>query len=198
MDKKPANNKHQLSPAKWVDNYSDMLYSFAYSRVNDDDIAADLVQDTFYSALKNEQQFRGDSSEKTWLYNILRNKIIDHYRKASTQKSSSVDDLSSFFNAGGKWQNHWNESAAPKPWNESADHSVNRSEFYAALNNCLAKLSDKCAAVFNLKNMEDLSSEEICKELNISSSNYWVLMHRAKLQLRACLEKNWFNHSNSK
>lgn len=196
----PSQDKiqHKLSPNLWVDNYSDLLYSFAFSRVNNSELAADLVQDTFYSALKNTAGFRGESTEKTWLYNILRNKIIDHFRKASTKKSSSTDDLSAFFNVKGKWQNHWNESGAPKPWSEDADQAINRAEFFAALNNCLSKLSEKCAAVFNLKNMEDLSSDEICKELSISSSNYWVLMHRAKLQLRACLEKNWFNHSNIK
>lgn len=190
---------NNLEPGKWIERYADYLFGFAFTRINRQDVAEDLIQDTFLSALKAQETFRHDSSEKTWLTSILKRKIIDYYRKKSTQSELNILDrdgkdgfTAHFFEAEGAKTDHWVDSTAPKNWGNDFDTKVESDEFYGILQSCLGKLPEKWAAVFTLKNMDDLKSEEICKELGIAPSNYWVIMHRAKLQLRECMEKNWF------
>jgi len=180
----------QLDAKKWVNNYGDMLYRYALPRVNDGEVAKDLVQDTFLAAWRNYHNFKGEISEKNWLFTILKNKIIDHFRKASTRLTDSLPETAgddSYFDEAA----HWKESASPREWNDS-DGLVTKKEFYEVLRNCKNKLKQVQDTVFTMKYLEGLDSEEICKVLNLTTSNYWVLIHRAKLQLRACLEKNWF------
>ena len=190
--------KQGLEPEKWIEKYSDYLYSFAYARLRKEEVAEDLVQDTFFSALRAKDTFLNNASEKTWLISILKRKIIDYYRKKSTQnelnifdKDTKDDFMNHFFESEGK-PGHWTEAAGPQQWGGDFGTQVESDEFYTILKNCLGKLPEKWAAVFTLKNMEDLDSEEICKELQIAPSNYWVIMHRAKLQLRECMDINWF------
>ena len=191
--------KQQLDPSRWIEQYADVLFSYTFGRINRRDVAEDLVQDTFLSALKAKDTFRNESSEKTWLIAILKRKIIDYYRKKSTQnelntldRDNKDDFINHFFESGGQQDGHWTNAAAPTPWNNDFETSVNRDEFQLVLKNCLGKLPEKWSAVFTMKNMDDLDSDEICKELQIAPSNYWVIMHRAKLQLRECMEMNWF------
>ncbi|MCX6199371.1 MAG: sigma-70 family RNA polymerase sigma factor [Bacteroidetes bacterium] len=191
--------KNILEPEKWIDRYGDILFNYTITRINKREVAEDLVQETFFSAYKARESFQQEASEKTWLIAILKRKIIDHYRKKSTQNELSVFDKDSkddfvnyFFDKESGNGGHWADSSAPQEWRKDFQTSVESDEFNAILKNCLGKLSEKTSAVFTLKNMEDLDSDEICKELQITASNYWVLMHRAKLQLRECMEKNWF------
>lgn len=196
---RPENTEPKLEPEKWIERYSDVLFSYTISRINKREVAEDLVQETFFSALKGRDSYLGNASEKTWLISILKRKIIDHYRKKSTQnelnifdKDSTDDFMNHFFDKEGGYQGHWTEGTSPQEWRKDFQTSVESDEFNSILKNCLGKLPEKSSAVFTLKNMEDLDSDEICKELQITPSNYWVLMHRAKLQLRECMEKNWF------
>jgi RNA polymerase sigma-70 factor (ECF subfamily) len=191
--------KNILEPDKWIDRYGDILFNYTISRINKREVAEDLVQETFFAAYKARETFQQEASEKTWLIAILKRKIIDHYRKKSTQNELSIFDCDSkddfmnhFFDKEDGYEGHWTNAASPQEWRKDFETNVESDEFIAILKGCLSKLSEKTSAVFVLKNMEDLDSEEICKELQITPSNYWVLMHRAKLQLRECLEKNWF------
>lgn len=181
----------QLDATKWVNDYGDMLYRYALPRVNDSEVAKDLVQDTFLAAWRNHDNFKGEISEKNWLYTILKNKIIDHFRKASTRLTDSLpgmaDDDPYFDEA-----QHWKQVAYPNEWNTVSDGLITKKEFYEVLRNCKNKLKQIQDTVFTMKYLDGMDSEEICKVLNLTTSNYWVLIHRAKLQLRACLEKNWF------
>lgn len=188
----------ELKPELWIDRYSDALYGYAVARVSKTEVAEDLVQETFLSALKARDSFLGNASEKTWLIAILKRKIIDYYRKKSTQSELSILDkdqkdgfMNHFFDADGSSEGHWTGNAAPTGWRKDLETTVEAEEFNNTLKGCLDKLPEKAAAVFVLKNMEDMDTEEICKELSITPSNYWVLMHRAKLQLRECIQKNW-------
>jgi RNA polymerase sigma-70 factor (TIGR02943 family) len=181
----------QLNATKWVNDYGDMLYRYALPRVNDTETAKDLVQETFLAAWRNYDNFKGEISEKNWLFAILKNKIIDHFRKTSTRLTDSlpiVSDDDRYFDN----MEHWTAASAPREWNVDANAVINRKEFYEVLSKCKSKLKEIQNTVFTMKYLDGLESEEICQELNISASNYWVLIHRAKLQLRACLEKNWF------
>jgi len=178
-------------PVRWVDLYGDALYNYALSRVNDTDTAKDLVQETFLSGLNNLSGFRGESAEKTWLYSILKNKIIDHYRKKKNTQpiETTMVSESYFFEDGG----HWSEHQPKNDWEAKNTDSFSSDEFLSVLQECKQKMTSLQQAVFTLKIQEEMESEMICKELGISSSNYWVILHRAKLQLRECLEKNWMN-----
>lgn len=195
----PENQKFACDPNIWVDEYSEEFFRFAVYRVKSREIAEDLVQETFLSALKSLQNFRRDCPEKSWLYNILRNKIIDHFRKKTNQEikqSSSATETNDdsfymqYFNKGGQ---QWNSNAAPESWDITADKILEREEFMQYLMLCISLLPETWAKVFSLKNIEDSSTKEICKELDITPSNLWTIIHRAKLQLRGCLEKRWKN-----
>jgi RNA polymerase sigma-70 factor (ECF subfamily) len=188
------------TPEKWVELFGDYLFGFALMRVSRREVAEDLVQDTFLSAYRARESFLNQATVKTWLTSILKRKIIDYYRKKSTQneinifdKNTDDDFMNHFFENESGNSGHWTEGAAPKEWNGNFQTNLERNEFNEILKNCLGKLTPKLSAVFTLKNMDDMDSDEICRELDISPSNYWVMMHRAKLQLRECIQTNWMS-----
>ncbi|GAB4183767.1 MAG: RNA polymerase factor sigma-70 [Calditrichia bacterium] len=183
-------NNIAVCPEKWVEEHGDYLLRFAMVRVNNKQIAEDLVQDTFFSAIKKVDTFEGKSSVRTWLTAIIRRKIIDYYRKKSTHMEEQLPE--SPFNVEGEMIGHWRSEFAPQEWQGNPEDAFNQKEFFLILRDCLSHLPDKIRAVFVMKELDQLDSEYICKEMNITSSNYWVLLHRARLGLRQCLEKNWF------
>ncbi|HZY81588.1 MAG TPA: sigma-70 family RNA polymerase sigma factor [Cyclobacteriaceae bacterium] len=179
-----------LNPDSWLTSYGDYLFSYCMIRVNHRETAEDLVQETLISAFRSKDSFKGESSEATWLVAILKNKIIDHYRKRDVLKDvqyyleSTEEDFSkNFFDAS---NGHWLRDAAP------ADLNIEQGEFEKILLGCVHKMPPKLVPVFIAKFFDEEDSETICKVHNISSSNYWVIIHRAKVLVRACLEKNWF------
>ena len=189
-------NKHPArAQTHWVEEYADALFKFARVRVGDRETAKDLVQETFLSALQNIESFRGESSKETWLIAILKNKIIDYYRKKKTANSvplideEGTSELDKYFDEEGEWRT----SARPISWNANGYQILRSKEFLEILQRCLSKLSDYGRSIFVSKYLDELDSEEICKQLDLTSSNYWVIMHRAKLQIRKCIEKNWIN-----
>ncbi len=180
-----------LEPLKWVQNYADSLYQYVIVRINDAALAEDIVQETFLSAWKARGSYRGQASEKNWLYAICKNKIIDHYRThASGKQHAALKEENAYFDV----EDHWSEATAPTDWHIESRLPVETKEFYAVLEACKQKLKSIQQTVFVMKYMEDIQSDDICKALDLTPAYYWVLIHRAKLHLRACLEKNWINH----
>jgi RNA polymerase sigma-70 factor (TIGR02943 family) len=183
---------HQLNPHQWVAAHADYLYAFAITRINDEELAKDLVQETFLAALEKAAYFEGKSSERTWLTAILKNKIIDVYRKKSSglkniEARETEQEDNSFFEDDG----HWVAEHGPKEFGiEDKDHIINK-EFELVMQRCMQKLPVLWKAVFTMKHIEDEATDTICTELKVSASNFWVIIHRAKLNLRACLQKNW-------
>ena len=181
-------------PAQWPARFGDELYRFALSRVSDVETAEELVQETFLSALANLATFRAEASERTWLFVILRRKIIDHYRRQARAPHIGLDELSDggsapesdYFNPA---NGHWTGPQAPASWLR-ADAALEQQELHEILRLCQERLSTQQGAVFAMRFVEELSAEEICQELGLTSANYWVIVHRAKLQLRRCLEKH--------
>lgn len=170
----------------WIKNYSDTFFDYISKRIKDKTAAKDILQETFIAAWKNSAGFKNESSEKTWLFSILKNKLIDYYRAQGRLKTDLRDDNYYFDDA-----DHWTESASPKNW-EDAAASLNKKEFYLILDHCKTKLTPVQLSAFIMKYFDEYEPQYICKVLGITTSNYWVIIHRCKLQLRHCLEKNWF------
>ncbi len=182
----------QINPHNWVVLYADYLFTYAITRLNDEELAKDLVQETFLAALEKVAQFKGNSSERTWLTAILKNKVVDVYRKNSSglSKKSNVKEAQEqqdFFNPE---DGHWNEAHYPQEFGTEQDSVLNK-EFNQILQNCMQKLPVLWLSVFTMKHMDDEPTELICTELKVSAANFWVIIHRTKLNLRACLQKNW-------
>ncbi|MBW2590268.1 MAG: sigma-70 family RNA polymerase sigma factor [Deltaproteobacteria bacterium] len=185
-------NRHVPDPETWVDQYGDYLYRFALSRLRDRAAAEDLVQETFLAALHARENFKGRSSVTTWLSGILKHKIIDHFRKESREQP--VEDVEPFtptfddlFDEKGKWK------IGPSKWTVSPLELYEQKEFWRILALCLSELSDRLARIFTLRELEELSTKEICKVFDISATNCWVMLYRARMLLRRCLEINWFS-----
>jgi RNA polymerase sigma-70 factor (ECF subfamily) len=194
----PTVVRQTLDPSTWIDEHGDALFRFAFIRVRDETLAEDLVQDTLLSAIQCAEKFVAVSSERTWLISILKHKIIDHYRKNSKQvqltEEEDLSDLDSFFSRPDKWDGHWAVALRPVDPEQSPDQVMENSEFWQVMNRCLSALPKKVASVFALREIDGMSSEEICTALNLSANNFWVIMHRARMQLRRCIEIKWFKH----
>ena len=178
-------------PHFWVDRYADQLYSYAFARLDHEEQARDLVQETFLAALEKVGEFRGKSSERTWLTAILKYKIIDIYRKRNSGLHSRMTDEEpevEFFERG---NGHWKEEYCPVPLRAEGVDLLANKELAAILKKCLQRLPALWLSVFTMKHMDDAATETICKELKVTPSNFWVIIHRAKLNLRACIQKSW-------
>lgn len=182
-------SKHTLNPDKWITLHADYMYNYTISRVNNHELAKDLVQETFLSSLKAMKNFKGKASERTWLISILKRKIIDQYRKKNSKKGQAEVRMS--FYEDGENKGKWIEERAPSDWKDM-DAAIENDELKSALDHCIDGLPEKYRLVFILKTVKDYETEEICNELDITSSNLWVIIHRARVQLRACMEDSWF------
>lgn len=183
-------SKHKLNPNKWIDLHSDYLYQYTLSRISDSEKSKDLVQDTFLSALKAMDNFQGKANERTWLISILKRKIVDYYRKINSKKGRAEVKMS--FYESGENKGKWLEECVPQTWESDTLDTIESEELRLVIDLCIDYLPEKYAMVFKMRTLQDFDTEEICKELEISSSNLWVIIHRARTQLRKCLEDNWF------
>jgi RNA polymerase sigma-70 factor (ECF subfamily) len=186
-----------VDPADWVDEHGDYLFRYAVLRLRDDGVAEDCVQETFLSAIKALESYGGKATERTWLTGILKHKIVDHFRRSVRERPITEDetDLSgfeNFFNKQGRWKDHWHNDFEPADWRLTPEAAIQQSEFMLVFQRCLSKLPERVAGVFALRELDGLESSEICETLELSSSNYWVMMHRARMGLRRCMELNWF------
>jgi len=177
-------------PHGWLEAHGDYLYAFAYSRLHDDELAADMVQETLLAAWRGKQGFQGASSTRTWLVGILKHKITDHIRREIRQRElnerAGNDPTSSYFDHRGRWQE------APQRWDLDPERLLDNGTLQKALHDCVRRLPIKQRRVFQLREIAGEDSRDICKELDITSTHLHVLMHRARLALRQCLERHGF------
>lgn len=183
-------------PERWVDEHGDYLFKYALMRLRDSAKAEDAVQETFLAALKGGRSFAGRSAEKSWLVGILKNKIFDHFRKAGretpfTDLEFYRDEESDRFVAEGLGKDGWIHDRGPQEWPDPGA-SLDRELFWKTYRDCADKLPKNVATVFHLREVDGIESAEICALLNISENNLWVMLHRARMALRRCLETNWF------
>ncbi|MDZ4845108.1 MAG: sigma-70 family RNA polymerase sigma factor [Chitinophagales bacterium] len=180
--------KKEQDLESWVQQHTKELLSWAFYKTSDKMLAEDLVQDVFLVAAEKYESFKHDSQPKTWLFAILNNKIAEHYRRLS-ERPQSDSIANPFFNE----DEHWKEASKPQDWADSDEGSLlDNQEFNKVFHHCIDELPDLHSACIRLKFINGIQSEVICQDLNITPSNYWQLLHRAKLQLRKCLEKLWF------
>ena len=179
---------------QWVYDFGDALYRWAFFKTNDENVAQDLVQETFLAAVSKRTDFKGESTPKTWLFRILNNKIIDYYRANQRfgRKTVPFEDkqaekiTNGFFDS----SQNWSDSTSITTWNED-QHLLDNEEFIKILNFCMDNLPEQWHSAITAKYLSNKSSDDICKELNITSSNYWQIIHRTKLLLKKCIDSNW-------
>jgi RNA polymerase sigma-70 factor, ECF subfamily len=181
--------------AALIHTHRGYLMRVAVLQLRDADLAEDVVQDTLVAALQGASGFSGKSSVKTWLTGILKHKIVDALRKkgrdrvvASIDEECQLDDFDALFDETGHWSN------PPATWG-NPEEQLSRLQFFEIVDFCLEKLPPNTARVFMMREVMDLDSSEICKELHITSTNLWVILYRARVALRQCLEQNWFAQS---
>ncbi|WDQ17168.1 sigma-70 family RNA polymerase sigma factor [Rhodopirellula sp. P2] len=180
-------------PSAWVNEYGDALFRYALSRLRNPEFAEEVVQQTFLAGLEHQDQFSGVGSQQGWLMGILKRKIIDFVRQRNRSVQSegqadtpdASDQWDTFFDRSGKWNPNVRETLL-----EPLD-AVDRQEFWPVFQACLHSLPERQSRVFELREMKGLETEEICKELEISASNLWVLLHRARLRLANCIKVRW-------
>ncbi len=182
---------------KWVKDYTNYMYSWALFKTSNKESAEDLVQDTFLTAHQQLEKFRGDSNPKTWLLAILNNKITAYYRKKylnPVQKENEQNNLpdNPIFTLLFDEDNRWKKNEKPIEWAADENHLLDDKDFNVVLTSCLDKLPEHWRSAVHLKYIEQKKGELICQELEITTTNFWQILHRAKLQLRKCLEINWF------
>lgn len=178
-------------PADWVDRYGDYLFRYALLRLRNRSVTEDIVQETLLAAVKNRETFSGGSSEATWLVGILKHKIADHFRRQAREGSLPDGDPPNQpgdtpFNATGHW------TTGPADWGANPADLFRQKEFLDQLTQCLSELSPTQANAFTLREIEGLTTGEICKVLRVTETNLWVILHRARMLLRRCLEIRWF------
>lgn len=182
-------------PGGWVARHGDYLFRFAMKRVRDEAVAEDVVQETFLAALKARDRFAGQSTERTWLTGILKNKIIDHFRRSGREVSFEVDDRTGAgednYVPSGPESGNWAPDKRPADWQLNPGDRAEQQEFWEYLNRCLDSLDHKYSLVFVLREIEEMVTEEICNVLDVTSTNLRVILYRARKQLRACLESHW-------
>ncbi|PTV48570.1 RNA polymerase subunit sigma [Acinetobacter oleivorans] len=184
----------QLHNPAFLQDLRQQMIKFAFLQLSSLPQAEDVVQEALTSAFQNLDSFKGRAAFKTWVFAILKNKIIDVVRQKSRlvamselfkdeESELSVDEL---FDASG----HWYKYEAPQAW-QSPEEMIEQSDFWIIFEACLDHLPAKYAQVFMMREVIELSSNEICSKLELSISNFNVLMYRSRTRLRECLENKW-------
>ena len=180
----------KVDVSEWVDKFGDYLYRYAMLRLQSSHAAEDAVQETFLAGIKNIDTFDGRVDVKYWLRGILRNKVVDYIRKASRERpvdDTEVKDIQDrlAFKAFGV------ATTRPAPWQFDPHRAYEKTEFWAVLEGCVGKLKDSVRQAFTLKMLESMSTDEVCKVMDVTPNYLWVMLHRARAQLKECLEANW-------
>jgi len=178
-----------VDPERWVDDYGDYLYRYAFSRLRDSNAAEEDVQETFLAGIRFQDRFKAEGAERAWLLGILKRKLVDYVRQRNRYDrdgsyEDSHDPSEQMFDQNGNWKSGTFGQVQP-------DDQVEASEVWDVVKGCLEHLPKGQADVFVLSVMEDMEADQICRELNITQSNLWVRLHRARLGLARCVGSKW-------
>jgi RNA polymerase sigma-70 factor (ECF subfamily) len=178
---------------RWVDEHGDCLFRYALTRVRNETIAEDLVQETLLAAVRGRERYAGCAGERSWLVGILKHKICDYFRKAGRETTFTDlcfrgGDEDEEFDAEG----YWIEEQGPGGWKPEGEAAVERAEFWKALEACLERLPERIAKVFIMREVDEVPGKVICEALHITEANLWTMLHRARRALRQGLEETYF------
>ena len=181
----------ETNPITWLEKHGDTLYRFARARVKDSFTAEDLVQETLLAAYRSRKKFSGRSTLKTWLIGILRHKIVDYYRKQKPEQGEeNPDDFvygsGNMFDAKEKWK------VKPGDWGKDPENEYERKELMTMIHACLDEMPKKMSLAYTLRELQGVSTDELCELFQTRKNNCWVILYRARMLLRRCLEINWF------
>jgi RNA polymerase sigma-70 factor, ECF subfamily len=193
MEKDSLSNANNLSgPEQWLELHGDYLFKYAMLKLRDEHQAEDVVQETLLAALRGQKGFAGGSSERTWLVGILKHKIVDLIRlKVREPTLYNVEEplefdqdetVDAMFDETGHWASRPSQAWA------NPEGVLEQKRFWEILNACLKRLPPQLAMLYSLREISGMETEDICKDLNISSTNSWVMLHRARLGLKQCFE----------
>jgi len=166
------------------------LLKYAQLQLRNSAWAEDAVSETLLAALEKPQSFAGQSQLKTWLVGILKHKLVDQLRRNARDMSMTAEDGEDLDEALFRPDGHWRE--APQEWGDP-EQTLRQLDFMRVLDACVEKLPGQQGRLFMMREWLELDTEEICKVLAISPTNLWVMLHRARLRLRECLQLNWFS-----
>ena len=165
------------------------LLRYASLQLRNRDAAEDAVQETLLAALAAEPGFAGRSNLRTWATGILKHKVVDAIRRSSRERPLEGEDDTADFEGLFDERGHWRDP--PEPWS-APDGALEEKQFLAALERCLQDLPPRTAQAFLLREYLGLETAEICKELGVTPTHCWVLLYRARMALRECLDRTWF------
>lgn len=183
-------NCETIDPSTWIDKYGDEMFRFTLLRVKEETHVDDIIQETILAALQAKESFEGRSTEKTWLFGILKNKIFEYYRetkkkyKYALELKDDGDPCESEFDGKGHWQ------ALPFSWGIDPDKALENKQNYQVLSECIDGLSPKYRQLYVFREIEKQSAESICKDFDITSNNLWVILHRVRNLLKKCIESH--------
>ena len=196
-DEAPLGAAGWAADPAYIDGLRAQMLRFARLQLRDRDLAEDAVQEALLGALRDQTSFSGRSALRTWVFGILKHKIADVLRQrarltnASDLGSGDEDDDGDLLERLFDGRGHWHLSERPKPWRDP-DASLDDARFWQVFEACLERLPERQARVFMMREFVGADTEDICKTQGLSVTNLHVLLHRARLRLRACLEQNWF------
>ncbi|MBF0264672.1 MAG: sigma-70 family RNA polymerase sigma factor [Gammaproteobacteria bacterium] len=169
----------------------DML-RFTLLQLRDKSLAEDLVQEAFMAAYENKEKFNGEAQFKTWIFTILKNKMIDFFRhnKRRTHINVEIETEDKLLGSCFKQNDHWNQESQPNDWGDP-DKILDNKQFWIILDICMKDMKDNLAQVFSMREILGLETAKICEILEIKENNCWILLHRARSRLRICLENRW-------
>ncbi len=181
-----------LDPESWVDQYGDALFRYAMTQLRDENVAEDLVQETFLAALNGYHSFAGESAFLTWLTTILRRRIIDYRRSTRRQSEHQqpISDEALPYSDPFDKRNHWRQTLGR--WPADPQEQFESAEFWDVLESCVERLPPPLAEAFRLREVMSWSVSDVCAVVGITEGNLAVRLHRARLALRGCLEQKWF------
>lgn len=181
-----------LDPETWVDEHGNALFRYALFRIQDAQVAEDLVQETFLAAIRGKDSFAGRSSVRTWLFGILKHKMIDHIRKISRERpEGDIETVANLTDA--TFDEHGGWKSQPARWTTDPGLLFQQQEFWETLQRCLSELPPRLNQAFTLRELDGLNAEEVRKILGVTPTNGGVMLHRARMRLRECLEIKWFD-----
>ena len=183
-------DKLDVDPQSWLKEHGNYLFRFALSRVRDEEVAQDLVQETLVAALRNVDRFEGKCSVRVWLISIIKNKVIDYFRKSNRQLdteeySEDPEHTHRYFTSFGIW------NTVLSNWAGDGEKLLEQRQFLEIMREGLDNLPENQRRAFVMKVIDGMESEAICKVLDISPSNLWTMLHRARNSLRAFIESKW-------